>query len=322
MKINHDIIRKSSLFKNIKRWYYQRTIPGYVINRFQWHYYPRLSYVRNYPIHIDIELSSHCQLKCPMCFRFHRKIENEGNMTFETFQRIIDEISGNVFSIKFTGRGEPLMNKLFVEMMTYVKRAKFGEVAMITNGQLMTEEVMHSIIDNNLDFVSFSIDGLKDEYENIRKPGKYKDIYNIVRLLHRLRQEKGKSKPLIRIQSVNVSIDDEREFLKIWSSISDDIFFLYFKDYSENATNIQLKKYVCPLLYQRMMIHYNGLVPMCINDEYENSVMGDVMNEKIRNIWKGTNFETARRLHKNGLRIESYNNCAKCSLTRENHGTE
>ena len=154
-------------------------------------------------------------------------------MKFETFKKIIDEISGNIFSIKFTGRGEPLMNKRFTEFMAYLRHAKFGEVAMITNGQLMTEEIMHSIIDNNMDFVSFSIDGLKDTYEEIRAPGKYDDIYRIVSTLHRLRAEKGKHKPLIRIQSVNVTIENEKEFLRLWSPVSDDIFFLFFKDYSE-----------------------------------------------------------------------------------------
>jgi len=320
MKINHDIIRKSSFIKNFNRWYNQRTIIGYFFNRLQWHYYPRLAYVKKYPIHVDIELSSHCQLNCPMCFRFHRKIENQGNMSFETFKKIIDSISGKVFSIKFTGRGEPLMNKHFSEFLDYLKYSKFGEVAMITNGQLMTEDIMHSVIDNNMDFISFSIDGLKETYEKIRYPGKYEDIYQIVNKLYQLRKKKGKKKPMIRIQSVNISIDNEKEFLKLWSPISDDIFFLYYKDYSENAANIQMPNYTCPLLYQRMIIHFNGTVPMCINDEYEDSIMGDILEESIYKIWQGERFAKARELNKQGMRLESYSNCLKCALTREGHG--
>jgi len=319
MKINHDIVRKSTFIKNLNRWYNQSSIIGYFFNRFQWHYYPRLSYVRNYPIHVDIELSSHCQLNCPMCFRFHRKIENLGNMELKTFKNIIDSISGKVYSIKFTGRGEPLMNKRFPEFMDYLKHSKFGEVAMITNGLLMTDEIMHSVIDNNMDFISFSIDGLKDTYEKIRYPGKYEDIYDIVSRLHQLRTKKGKNKPLIRIQSVNVSIEYEKEYLKRWSPISDDIFFLFYKDYSQNAENIQLDNYTCPLLYQRMMIHYDGTVPMCINDEYEDTIMGNFLENSIQDIWQ-EKFENARNLNKQGLRLESFENCRKCSLTREGHG--
>ena len=187
MKINHDIICKSSLARKIKRWKNEKKPLGYLWNRVEWYYYPRLSILKEYPIHIDIELSSKCQLKCPMCFRFHRPIEKQGNMRFETFKKIIDEIAGRVYSIKFTGRGEPLINNEFSKFMKYVKDKQFGEIAIITNGQLMNEEIMHCLIDNTVDRVAFSIDGLKDEYEKIRYPVKYEEILKIVKRLYELR---------------------------------------------------------------------------------------------------------------------------------------
>lgn len=322
MKINHDITRKSSISKTINLWLSQRSFADYIRNRIQWYYYPRFSILEEYPVHVDIELSSYCQLKCPMCFRINRPIANQGNMRFETFRKIIDEISGRVYSIKFTGRGEPLINKEFSRFMEYLKDKRFGEIAIITNGQLMKEETMHSMIDNGMDRVAFSIDGLKDEYEEIRAPVKYEEIFGIVSQLYELRERKRKRKPLIRIQGVKTFIETkkEKEFLNIWGPVSDEILFLEYKDYSAQATNKEQAAYRCPALYQRMMVHWDGTVPMCINDEYEEGVVGNILEESVSEVWSGQRLKKARETHKKGLRNKVYKNCARCALHRKGHG--
>ena len=68
------------------------------------------------------------------------------------------------------------------------------------------------------------------------------------------------------------------------------------------------------------MIHYDGNVPMCINDEYEDNLMGNIQDQNVGALWKRGAFVDARELHQQGLRVESYKSCAKCSLTREGHG--
>lgn len=320
MKINHDILRKSNLHKDLRRWMNQRSVLGYIKNRFQWHLLPRIYYVPKYPYHVDIELSSRCNLKCPMCFREHREIPNQKNMDLGLFKKIIDEIEGKVYSIKFTGRGEPLMNKQFIDCMNYLQGKKFGEVAMITNGQLLTEDKMRAIIESGMDFVILSIDGLKENYEKIRTPGKYEDIIEKVTRFHAIRKEMGSTKPLIRINSVMVADEDQEEFLNIWEPISDDILFLHFKDYSSEAENIQMENYACPLPVQRMMIHYDGTSPMCINDEYEDAIMGKIDGDGVFDIWRGPVFKQVRKDHVAGKRTDCYKNCAKCALTRVGHG--
>ena len=53
----------------------------YIKNRFKWHFYPRLHHVSKFPSHIDIELSSLCNLSCPMCYtttdEFKQKINQK-----------------------------------------------------------------------------------------------------------------------------------------------------------------------------------------------------------------------------------------------------
>jgi len=320
MKINHDILRKTGLVKFARWWWNHRSVLKYARNRFQWHVYPRIHFVPAYPLHIDIELSSRCQLKCPMCFRQHRPIEKQGHISLNLFKKIIDEIAGKVYSIKFTGRGEPLLHPQIQECLAYLKGKPFGEIAMITNGLIMDRTIQECVIDNELDFISFSIDGLSTQYEHIRNPGKYEQIHNIVSSLHQLRESNQRHRPMIRIQSVKLPPTDEKRYLDTWNTISDDILFLYFKDFAADAPNIQEERYVCPLLYQRMMIHFDGTIPMCINDEYEESIMGNINNNTIKTIWHGRQFSRARSAHVAGERTSDYVNCNRCALTREGHG--
>ena len=41
---------------------------SYIKNRIRWHLFPRLHHVSKFPSHVDIELSSLCNLSCPMCY--------------------------------------------------------------------------------------------------------------------------------------------------------------------------------------------------------------------------------------------------------------
>lgn len=321
MKINHDVSSVASLGKRVRALLSRRNILGYLKNRIGWHCYPRIKLVRAYPLHVDIELSSHCQLKCPMCFRHHRPIEKMGHMSFDVFRKIIDELSGKVYSIKFTGRGEPLLNKDFCRFIEYVRGKDVKEVALITNGQLLSSDIMKSLIENEVDRVAFSVDGLKEEYESIRAPMKYSDIVETVSAFKSMRSSMKAKKPQIRIQAVKSTVERQREFIETWGPISDEILFLEYKDYSRDADDKEQAPYACPLLYQRLMIHWDGTVPMCINDEYEESVMGDVVEKSMREIWKDAPLREAREHHRRGMRGEKYENCNVCALHREGHGS-
>jgi MoaA/NifB/PqqE/SkfB family radical SAM enzyme len=76
-----------------------------------------------FPLHLDIEVTSYCNLLCPMCPRTHRvqqgKWENR-MMKFSTFQKIIDEgAAKGLKAINLNNFGESLYNKEIVKMISY-----------------------------------------------------------------------------------------------------------------------------------------------------------------------------------------------------------
>jgi len=95
----------------------------YLLNRFRWYYYPRLHYISRFPDHVDIEISSACNMRCPMCYtiteEFKKRVSRQF-MSFELFKKIIDECTKyNVFSIRISLRGEPFIHPDVIKMIKY-----------------------------------------------------------------------------------------------------------------------------------------------------------------------------------------------------------
>ena len=94
MKINKDQIIPSRFKKFI--FDYKRGSGhffAYLLNRFKWHYYPRLRYVAIFPDHVDVEISSVCNMKCPMCYTTIKEFDSRVQkrfMEFNLFKNIID----------------------------------------------------------------------------------------------------------------------------------------------------------------------------------------------------------------------------------------
>src|SRR4051812_39971515 len=96
MEINKDQIIISSL-KDSLLYHYKRGkghLGRYLLNRYRWHQLPKTQTVLEYPEHIDLELSSACNMKCPMCYtttdEFKEKVSRK-TMEWETIKKVLDE---------------------------------------------------------------------------------------------------------------------------------------------------------------------------------------------------------------------------------------
>src|SRR3989338_3581958 len=68
--------------------------------RLKWRENPEKFIVENFPIHLDIESTSICNLRCPFCATAHEDYPR-GFIAFELYKKIIDEGKGSgLYSIK------------------------------------------------------------------------------------------------------------------------------------------------------------------------------------------------------------------------------
>ena len=161
----------------------------YFINRLMWFLYPEYHIVSHYPLHVDIETASTCNMNCPMCYR--DMLSDTGQMELGTFKGIIDECEDKgVFSIRLSWRGEALSHPNIEEMIEYAT-SRIKNVSFLTNAFYLDEQKMECFIKNKVSYVAVSFDGMRDIYELVRKPASFDDSYNKLRKLKELKADQN-----------------------------------------------------------------------------------------------------------------------------------
>ena len=82
-----------------------------------------------------------------------------GDMGFDVFKKVIDEIEGNVEAVTFASRGEPTLSKLLPDFLEYAK-GKFLGLKVNTNASMLNEKMVHSLLSSDLQTIVFSVDSL------------------------------------------------------------------------------------------------------------------------------------------------------------------
>jgi radical SAM protein with 4Fe4S-binding SPASM domain len=292
---------------------------SYIWNRIKWYNYPKWHRVARFPLHVDVELSSQCNMRCPMCYTrtntFEKKV-NRTLMDIRVFKKIIDEsVKYNLFSIRLSLRGEAFLNKHLFEMLKYAKNKGIKEVSTLTNGLNLNESIFEKLVENGLDWLTISVDGWGKTYESIRKPAKFDRAYEKIRNYAKIKKKKKSLKPVIKIQSIWPAIEaNPAYFYSLFRPYVDEIASNPLIDFLREDKDIQyLDNFTCVYLWQRMSIGADGNVLMCQCDEMEENILGNVKKDSIYDIWHGKDMERIRRIHlahEGPLRLKPCKYCA------------
>jgi len=287
-----------------------------------WHSLPKQHKVSDFPLHLDIENSSVCNLSCRMCARSHMRLGNH-YMSFSLFKSIFD--FGIPKSIKLNYRNEPLTHPRVAEMVEYAKNLGVIEVMFNTNGTLLTESLVHDLIAAGLDKIIFSIDSHDPEtYKEIRGVD-LNDVLRNIKLLLSIRDscDSCDSYPVIRVQKVRLpNLEHEnKSYLEFFRDLGvDHVAFVPFRNRSPYLLSLgkyyhSRPEFPCPQIWQRLVITYEGKVLMCCGDLYERNPLGYVPDMHIPSIWRGDKLEQFRNLHIKG---ESHMipSCRPCEVNK------
>ncbi len=325
MRINKGQFRLSSKLESLR--FHLRRGKGhlfrYVMNRIRWHYYPRLRYVSNFPDHVDIEISSACDMHCPMCYTVTEEFKTEVKRTlmdFALFKKLVDECGRyGAYSIRLSLRGEAFLHPDIVEMIRYAKQKGIKEVSTLTNGLRLNPELFVEVMDAGLDWLTISFDGLGDTYESIRRPASFGEAVEKIRRYSEIKQERGSVKPVVKVQTVWPAIKgDPQSYYGLFTPIVDEVVSNPLIDYLHRDTDIEYEdNFTCPVLWQRSTVGSDGLALMCVNDEVGKHIIGDTNKQTLYEIWHGESLQEAREIHKRYMGIKMLEPCKECYLPRK-----
>lgn len=297
-----------------------KNLVEYIVYRFKFKNFPRKRKLEQFPLHLLLEPSSVCNLRCPMCFQtdssFHNK-DHMGMMDLKLFHSLIDQaVENNCKCLTMASRGEPTLNKDFGKMLKYCK-GKFFELKINTNATLLNEQLSYDILHSGVDIVVFSVDSYyKEEYERIRLGGNFEQVMsNIKRFCEIKNSNSDFKKTTARISGVYLGKEQSKEkTFDFWKDIVDVVTFTdavpRWDTYNNKSMNYNTP---CDMLWERMYVWYNGICNPCDFDYKSKLHVGNAKKQSLKDIWSGETYTRYRKMLLNGNRSE-LNPCNQCNI--------
>ena len=109
-----------------------------------------------------IEPTTKCNLNCKMCFRNTWFDEPICDLSLEDYRHVLQTMPKSVETVFFGGMGEPLFHKDILEMIRLAAGTGV-DTELLTNGTLLTENMIHGLMDAGLTRLWISIDDLETD---------------------------------------------------------------------------------------------------------------------------------------------------------------
>jgi radical SAM protein with 4Fe4S-binding SPASM domain len=305
--------------------------PDYAEYRRLWEERPALRDPGPFPLHIDIDPTNACNLKCTMCPRTHYLESGNtswapdgkiGYMDWKLFTTVIDQAAANgAYSIKLNFLGEPLLHPQVVQQIAYAHDRGL-EVMMNTNATLLTPKLSRQLLEAGLDDIFFSVDSpYPEEYQRIRRGANFHQvIHNIGRFVE-IKDNRGFRHVQTRVSMVLPPLDRDsaqaRQDFKdlflclgvseIGFALPTDMKLDYWETYGP------LDGFVCRDPYHRMFIFWDGKIGPCCGEWERRFLVGDARTEKLEDVWHNKIYQTLRQAHEQG-RYHKLGTCRQCSV--------
>lgn len=286
--------------------------------RKKWFEHPQKRIVGEFPLHLDIESTNACDLRCVMCTR-NFMTERIGYMDWSLFKKVIDEgAKYNLPSIKLNFRGEPLLHPELSKMVKYAKEKGILEVQFNTNGLSLTEKKSEELIKAGLDRIIFSFDGAtKETYEKIRTGSNFETVVRNIRKLIEIRKGAGLKRPSVRVQMCKMKENEHEveQFIKMWIDVANRVAVTVKREpFIKGAEKMKpLEHFPCPQIWQRMVVWWTGEVVMCCGDWHGEHIIGNARETSLYELWHSEKYNQARELHARG-KFDEIPVCARCEV--------
>lgn len=139
-----------------------------------------------HPTNVMLELGNVCNLHCSMCPREHEygKAMDVGFMPLEKAKQIIDQMYPYLDSCGLTGLGETFLYPHLLDVVKYIKSKKKSIIITIsTNAHIRGFREAIKPVLPYIDNIQFSIDGIGDTYNTIRKGASFEEVASNIRFV-------------------------------------------------------------------------------------------------------------------------------------------
>ena len=315
----------------------------------------RLAYLRRaplvpaYPVKLTIDPCNYCNLHCAFCpVGQGAKGRQQGVMTFELFQRLIDECGPYLWTIDLFNWGEPLLNADLCRMVSYA-RERHIDVVVSSNMNRLSDTMCRDLVESDLSLLICSVDGASQETtEKYQRGTKFGVVMENMRSVIETRNRLHRKRPLVQWRFV-VNRYNESEIPRareMAEALGVDIFELAHMRCDmgkelllDNAAQFRsangwlpedqthsLYDYatcskrhlrdVCRFLWLESVIHPRGEVSPCCAVWHESLDFGSISSGSFMEVWNGAKYLEARRIIRGDEQDAPGNICAVCKRNK------
>ncbi len=257
--------------------------------------------IPEFPLHLDIEVTSRCNLNCKFCDKQPLLEKGQlGDMDFAIYRRIIDEAGeAGLNSLGLSYRGEPLLHREIINMVQYAKSRAIKFVFFCTNAMLLTPVISEKLIDAGLDRIIISAQGTSAEtFEYSRLGAKFNIVLRNLDMLMNLISRRDASLE-VWAQAVAQEELNEEEYRDFWMKFCNNAVILKYRD-SQNRIEGLETSWICPQPWKRLTVEWDGTILPCNNDDIRAYRLGNAAHSSISQAWKSETIEKIRRYHLEG----------------------
>ena len=265
-----------------------------------------------------------------MCPRTYEMTRELGHMDIALFRDIVDQLrpawqkdSMNAApTMKLLHFGEPMVYRDFRDSIDHCHRRGFA-VYISTNPSVWTERRIEEVLDTQLDELWVMFDGMDDETSKaIRGPAAsfVRGEANLRKLAER-KVARGLSKPAITVQMIRQPRNAHQWdlFQTYWRDMPglNGAFLDYYSTFSgtvdainslgaelaetdssqttELARRQYLSEFPCVYPWHSVSVTWDGRVVPCCRDANASTILGDLRNDRLEDIWNGLPIRRLRR---------------------------
>jgi len=262
------------------------------------------------PLYFFIELNSHCNLNCKMCYQ---SLTSTKRPVYSMPMHIVDKMAKEIKELEIpsmilSAGAEGLIHPEIKEIITKFKNAGIIDFILMTNGIKLTEDIAELIVDLGIERLSVSLDAATPQtYEKIRGIDKLELIKKNINKFLEIRKKKNSKLPFLRLTFVK----QEENFAEIdafyekWKDKADLIDYQDLINYAnvDELKQIDCEHFVCSNPFQRIGVGYNGDIYPCCSFYQKYFVLGNIEDTTLLEAWNSPKINILRRAFRDKLEI-------------------
>ncbi len=292
----------------------------------------------SWPIHMQVELTNYCNLKCEVCPTGSGILGRKpASMEPVLFERLINEVGPYLLTVALFAWGEPLLHPRLAEILRIVHNRGIN-VILSTNGQNLDDpEVQQALIDYPPTYLIVAVDGITDTTNSLFRVGaKLEPALKGVKEIARMKKVRSQQYPILHHRFI-VMKHNEHELPQLRQFASENQFDLLtirtlsvidapddknynkyvpdnkaFRAYQYNGDEILRRKdFICEYFFTYPTVLADGSVIACDQDYKGQLSYGTIADgASFADIWWGKKAADMRRTISSNL--DKYSTCRNC----------